>query len=112
MSEVHSEPMSAQTAVPAQPSSQSETPRSLTVKQAVAWGGLSVGSLFAAAWGWADNVTEELATIKVQVAVSAALAERVTRLEVSEARTDSFKQEVIRRLDRIDEKLDRLADRK
>lgn len=112
MTEVHSDPMSAQTAVPTQPAAAPEPPRPLTVKQAIAWGGLSVGSIVAAAWSWADNVTAELATIKTQVAVSAALVERVSRLEVSEARTDSFKSEILRRLDRIDEKLDRLADRK
>lgn len=103
--------MTTTTDVP--PAAQSSTPsRPVSLKEAILVGGGGTAALIVAAWQWADNVTSELAAIKAHNVSTAALVERVGRMELEVARTESFKMDIARRLERIEEKLDRLAERK
>lgn len=86
--------------------------RPVSLKEAILVGGGGTAAMIVAAWQWADNVTSELAAIKTQNLNTVALVERVSRMEIESARTEAFKLDIARRLERIEEKLDRLAERK
>lgn len=86
--------------------------RPVSLKEAILVGGGGTAALIVAAWQWADNVTSELAAIKAHNVTTTALIERVGRMELEVARTEAFKMDIARRLERIEEKLDRLAERK